>query len=282
MRNVSLVSTMSVAALGCAILGAAPTAQAETRAQVAPFAAYSIAAPTAETPSGLVARAVIPNGAHCPALTVTGTGNTVRTHTMTERARPANTGAAFAAITVCSAPMPVGAVTARIWGHEIPARMPSRVSRLALLGDSGCRITSLMVQACADVTAWPLSLVSTSIAADHPDAVLFNGDFFYREQGCPEEKQDLCGSSPPPVTGMPFTDSAYGWVADVLIPMAPMLSIAPMIVTRGNHEACFRGGNGFFYLMDPRNSTSQTCSPRSRTEPAPRHQRFPHRPTQST
>jgi hypothetical protein len=43
--------------------------------------------------------------------------------------------------------------------------------------------------------------------------------------------------------------------------MAPMLATAPLIVTRGNHEACYRGGNGYFYLFDPRKGTSDTCSP---------------------
>jgi hypothetical protein len=135
------------------------------------------------------------------------------------------------------------------------------VDRLALLGDSGCRIASWQVQDCASPDAWPLARVAQSVAREHPDALLFNGDFFYREAACPASAQALCGSSPPPLAAMPFTDSAYGWVADVLMPMAPMLAAAPLVVTRGNHEACYRGGNGFFLLFDPRTGTQDTCAP---------------------
>jgi hypothetical protein len=139
--------------------------------------------------------------------------------------------------------------------------MPSVVNRLALLGDSGCRISSSQVQDCASDTEWPLARISQSIAQEHPDAVVFNGDFFYREAACPIASQAECGSSPPPVTGLPFTDSAYGWISDVLLPMAPVLSAAPLIVTRGNHEMCNRGGNGYFLLFDPRTGTEGTCAP---------------------
>jgi hypothetical protein len=91
--------------------------------------------------------------------------------------------------------------------------------------------------------------------------VLFAGDFFYREAACPPDEQAECGSSPAPVTGAPFTDSAYGWIADVLLPMTPLLSQVPFISSRGNHEACYRAGNGYFLLMDPRDGTEGTCAP---------------------
>ena len=180
---------------------------------------------------------------------------------MTQRRAPETTAPAFAPITVCSAPAPVGAIAAFVDGHPVPARMPRRVTRIALLGDSGCRIASWQVQDCASSIDWPLAQVSESIAEEHPDAIVFNGDFFYREAPCPLSSQAQCGSSPPPVAGMPFTDSAYGWVADALLPMAAMLDVAPIVVTRGNHEACNRGGNGYFLLFDPREGTQATCAP---------------------
>jgi hypothetical protein len=117
------------------------------------------------------------------------------------------------------------------------------------------------VQDCSDPSAWPLAPIAQSIARERPDAVLFAGDFFYREGACPRDLQAQCGSSPPPVDGLPFTDSAYGWIADVLVPMAPMLAAAPFIASRGNHEACYRGGNGYFLLFDPRDGTEGTCAP---------------------
>jgi 3',5'-cyclic AMP phosphodiesterase CpdA len=117
------------------------------------------------------------------------------------------------------------------------------------------------VQDCASREAWPLASIAQSVADEEPDAVIFNGDFFYREAACPSASQAECGSSPPPVGGLPFTDSAYGWLADVLVPMTPLLAKAPLVVTRGNHEACNRGGNGYFLLFDPRSGTEGTCAP---------------------
>jgi hypothetical protein len=98
--------------------------------------------------------------------------------------------------------------------------------------------------------------VSAAIAAERPDAIVINGDFFYREAPCPLGQENFCGSSPAPIPGMPFSDSAYGWMADVFIPMSPMLNAAPLIVTRGNHEECSRAGNGYFYSFDPRHDSS--------------------------
>lgn len=168
---------------------------------------------------------------------------------------------AFASITVCSATMPVGAVKAEVDGRTIPAHLPTRIDRLAMFGDTGCRIVETEVQDCAVPNEWPLSLISQSIASQRPDAVIFSGDFFYREAACPVAQQDQCGSSPPPVAGLPITDSAYGWIADVLLPMTPLFSEVPIVVTRGNHEACYRAGNGYFLLFDPRSGTELTCAP---------------------
>ena len=242
----------------------APTALAAPQTGPQVIAAFSLAAPTSEAASGLVVRAVVPAGARCPSLTVTvarGGTRSVRNLGMAVRPAPARTAPAFTSITVCSMAMPVGALDASVNGVAVPAAMPSRIDRLALLGDSGCRIANWQVQDCSSPDEWPLALISQSVTGDDPDAIVFNGDFFYREAACPAGSQALCGASPPPVAGLPFTDSDYGWVADALLPMAPMLAAAPLIVTRGNHEACNRGGNGYFLLFDPRVGTQDTCSP---------------------
>ena len=249
--------------IALAFASAPPALAAASDASSPPvIAAYSLAAPRSEVPSGLVARAVVPGGTHCPALRVALSADRPdHVMQMTVRPTPARTAPAFDAITVCTAPLPVGATAASISGVVVPAAMPTSVDRLALLGDSGCRITSWQVQDCASAEAWPLALIAQSVADERPDAVIFNGDFFYREAACPAASQAMCGSSPPPIAGLPFTDSAYGWIADALLPMAPMLAAAPLIVTRGNHEACYRGGNGFFLLFDPRKGTPDTCAP---------------------
>lgn len=254
-------ATVAVTAAAAAVLMGlpAPAASAET-GPGGVLSAYTLVAPRATAESGLVVRAVVAAGVDCPTVTATMAAGS-RTVRMAERAAPATTAPAFEAITVCSAPLPVGTRSASVGGVPVPASYPSRVDRLALVGDTGCRVVPWEVQDCSDPAAWPLARISQSIARDRPDAVLFAGDFFYREGACPPNLQGLCGSSPPPVEGLPFTDSAYGWIADVLVPMTPMLAAAPFIATRGNHEACYRGGNGYFLLFDPRDGTEGTCAP---------------------
>lgn len=225
------------------------------------ISAYSLAAPRSISASGIVTRAIVPDGVSCPAISVTRADGSTTTVRMRIRPRPERTDPAFEPLTVCSANMPVGATSATIQDRPVPSRMPNRVDRLALLADSGCRITSSEVQDCSDPSAWPLAKISAAVAAESPDAILFNGDFFYREAACPQQDESWCGGSPAPLPGMPFTDSAYGWLADVFVPMAPMLTAAPLVITRGNHEACYRGGNGFFLYFDVYPDSWNTCAP---------------------
>jgi hypothetical protein len=75
------------------------------------------------------------------------------------------------------------------------------------------------------------------------------------------------------VTGLPFPDTDYGWLAEAIVPMAPVLPVAPLVMMRGNHEACDRGGNGYFLFFDPRPDTAAACAPQPvngvLTAPAP-------------
>lgn len=222
-----------------------------------PIAAYSLAAPTSVAQSGLVARAVVPAGSACPSLMADG-----RALPMQWRRAAPNTGAAFVPVLVCNRVIPRGTRSASVGGLAIPAAMPRRVQRIGIFDDSGCRIlTGAVTQDCANDRAWPLARISRRVAASRPDVVLVPGDFFYRESTCPSADQALCAGSPPPVGGMPFTDQAYGWIADALLPMQPVLRAAPLIVSRGNHEDCWRGGNGYMLFMDPMPGTWDDCAP---------------------
>lgn len=232
------------------------------------LAAYSLVAPRSQAESGLTARAVIPAATACPRLTVTlpvpgrpsGTLRAVALP-MTVRPVPATTAPAFSALTVCQADLPRGARTASIAGRPIPAHLPSIVDAIAVFGDTGCRVSGSRVQDCSSPTEWPLSRVAQRIATRDPDVVVFVGDVFYREGACPADQQARCGSSPPPVAGMPFTDSAYGWLAEWLVPMAPVFASAPIVAVRGNHEACNRAGNGWFQYLDAYDDSAATCAP---------------------
>ena len=223
-------------------------------------AAFSLAAPSGATASGLVARAVIAAGTRCPALTTVSIDGSTHSTPMRQRVPATTTAQLFDALISCSAPVPAKSVSARVLSTTIPHAMPARITSMAVLGDTGCRIKDATIQACNDPAAWPLATLSATIAAQKPDLTVFLGDFFYRESVCTPEQTAACGGSPAP-GAVPFKDSALGWNADTFIPMAPLLAAAPLVVVRGNHEDCPRGGNGYFIYMDPREGTEGTCSP---------------------
>ena len=238
-----------------------PAASAPSRSVVA---AYSLIVPSQVAASGLIARAVLPGGVGCPLLdaTVKSSKGTKKVRvTMTARRAGDTTRDAFHALLVCEARMPKGATVASVAGRSIPAAIPATVNRIAVFGDSGCRLKGTAIQACNDPQEWPLALNARSMVRDRPDVAIFLGDFFYREAACPAANSALCGGSPAPLSGVPFTDSAWGWVADVFVPMAPLFQALPLHVIRGNHELCTKGGNGYFLFFDPAFGTSQACAP---------------------
>jgi len=63
-------------------------------------------------------------------------------------------------------------------------------------------------------------------------------------------------------------------MADAILPMTPLFPVAPQVIVRGNHEACDRGGNGYFLFFDPFKDSSQDCAPlvqnNKRVAPLPR------------
>lgn len=245
------------------------SAPAKKKQQSQLYAAFTLMAPKSVAQSQLVARAII-SGGGCPALKVTKPSGKVSSLPMSVRPRPGNTGNYFADVVVCTRQLPSVAATATIWGRTVPAKMPANIDRMALFADTGCRIaefgTTYDVQKCNQPsTGWPLNQIARSIAADKPDVILNPGDYYYREVSCPVQfswAKSACGGSPDaPSAGFPFTDTAAGWRADVFTPMAPLFPVAPIAMLRGNHEACFRAGNGFFYFLDPRPGTSGLCSP---------------------
>jgi hypothetical protein len=227
------------------------------------LAVYALMAPREQVPSGLLARAVLPAGVGCPVLeTTTGEpGGPWRRWLMRPRQAGASTLRAFESLLVCEAPLPLGSGAARIAGRPLPAAMPREVRSLAIFGDTGCRLKDSTIQACNDPEAWPLAQVARSLVNEQADVVLYLGDFFYREMACPAANDGQCGGSPAPLGSVPFTDSGWGWVADVLVPMAPLLATRPLMVLRGNHELCSRGGNGYFLLFDPATGRADRCAP---------------------
>ena len=142
---------------------------------------------------------------------------------------------------VCAVTLPTGAHEISLEGARLkaPAR---RVSRIVVLGDSGCRLKADAFQACNDPTRWPFARVAALAAARHPDLVVHVGDYYYREDPCPVGNAGCAGS--------PHGDRWPSWKAELFDPAAPLLAAAPWVFVRGNHENCERGGPGWFRLLD--------------------------------
>jgi hypothetical protein len=81
------------------------------------------------------------------------------------------------------------------------------------------------------------------------DLVIHVGDYYYRKTPCPAERTGCVGSA--------YGDSWTTWLADFFTPAAPLLSAAPWVTVRGNHELCNRGGQERRRLLDPHIASSE-------------------------
>ena len=251
------------------------SAAAESSPKHGIVAAYTLVVPSSIAKSHLQVRAVIPNGVACPTVTKTYANGYRSESPMTLRAPGATTGPAFASLRACQANLPSGLSYARVGAIGVPAKFQAKFDKIAVFGDTGCRVTAKQVQNCSTPATWPLARNAESLAAAKPDVIFFTGDFFYREAACPAGKLAFCGGSPPPAIPpaagqkfAPISDTDYGWVADTLIPMAPAFAAAPILVTRGNHESCFRGGNGWMMLFEIK-LKPDSCAPTAAGASAP-------------
>lgn len=260
---------MALLALSLATPLAASAAPAPASPALAPrpLVAFSLVVPSSVAPSGLLARAILPRGVACPPLVAEISDGRKVTRSSRVRDTPGSTSPAFNALRTCEVKIPRDATAVTMGGIGIPAAMPARIDRMAIVGDSGCRIWQSWIQDCTSAQDWPYARIAQRIAQDDPDLIVHMGDFFYREEACPPAQSDLCANSPGPIPGLPFTDTDYSWLADAIVPMAPMFPAAPILALRGNHEECFRGGNGWFLFFDPSWQTADRCAPEGGVAP---------------
>jgi hypothetical protein len=161
----------------------------------------------------------------CPAVSVDGRALLMRERVAPSRAFP---------VRVCQVALPPSARHVTLGSRILP--VPShRMARIALLGDTGCRILGPLMQGCNDPSAWPFPRIAQAIAAKHPDLIVHVGDYYYRESRC----------YIPSCFHSPHGDVYSAWAADWFTPAAPLFAAAPLVLTRGNHEVCDRGGEGW-------------------------------------
>ncbi len=183
-------------------------------------------------PDGLEARAVTDQAA-CPAAEVDGVGKA-----MTIRAAP---GTQYP-VTMCALPIAADARSATIAG--VPLALPrAELKRIAVIGDTGCRLKGQAVQACNDPQQWPFRLIADVVAQQKPDLVIHVGDYHYRETPCPAGEAGCAGS--------PYGDNWPVWRADFFAPADTLLKVSPWVFVRGNHEDCERGGQGWSRALEP-------------------------------
>lgn len=198
----------------------------------------------------------------CPSLTVSGQP----TVPMSPRTNPNTTNFP---VTVCEAIYPVGRAY-QIGSIALPKVALITPDRVVALGDTGCRNDAK--QAC-DSKSWPLSDIAGSAAKERPDLLIHVGDYNYR--GTPSkitlagqsqpvhvydagDADDEDGGPPPPpkpyysqnMAASPKPDQWSNWQADFFDPATKMLTAAPWVFVRGNHELCSRAGPGFLYFLD--------------------------------
>jgi predicted phosphodiesterase len=186
----------------------------------------------------------LPSGQTCPTVMVDGAPvkTTMRVGSSKAFAPP-----------LCDALITSRATDVRIGTLRLP-RMPERVNRIAVLGDSGCRIKTVLIQNCNDPKAWPFARIARSIARDKPDLIIHVGDYLYRETPClPFDGR--CAHTP-------YGDNWPAWNVDFFAPAAPLFAAAPLIFARGNHEDCSRAGMGWTRYLAPK--PAHTCREQER------------------
>jgi Calcineurin-like phosphoesterase len=157
-------------------------------------------------------------------------------------------------VLTCEAAWPAGVLRASVAGQEVPAPR-TVVKRIVVIADTGCRMKASenAFQPCNDPQKWPFAQIAKSAAALKPDLVIHIGDIHYRESPCPQGNVG-CANSP---WGYGFDT----WDADFFKPAKPLLAAAPWVFVRGNHESCFRAGQGWFRFVDAQPwSDARSCN----------------------
>lgn len=188
-----------------------------------------------------IARVIVSDTGSCPTLNLDGVSQP-----MTLRA-PVPPG--FRPL--CEAQI-AGTATKASVGTQQLALPKTTLSKVLVFGDTGCRIKGARIQDCNDPTVWPFKKVAIQAAAELPDLVIHVGDYLYREDMCPQTAEAKCG-------GTPNGDNWETWDADFFEPAAKLLAAAPWAFARGNHEDCKRAWRGWFYYLDPRPWTGESC-----------------------
>lgn len=234
-RETGATPIASPAASPVASPAASPTASPVASPVATPFASGVASVWVELGPNGVQIARAVSTTATCPNITIDGSAQAMDVRAAADTAFP---------VTICQTTIPTGAKTAAI-GNQSLKLLTGAPHKIAVIGDTGCRIKGTFVQDCDNPTTWPFSNIARELAAWQPDLIIHVGDYHYRESVCPTANAKDCAGSP---TG----DTWASWNADFFAPAASLLPAAPWVFVRGNHEDCSRAGAGWFRLLDPR------------------------------
>lgn len=134
-------------------------------------------------------------------------------------------------------------------GSTVLRAVPRAPQRILVIGDTGCRLKGEDIQNCDDPQAWPFAQIAKVASSMNPDLIIHVGDNLYRQEPCPTGDTACQGS--------PYGNFWKTWEADFFSPAKPLLSKAPWIIVRGNHETCSRAGFLWFGYMAPEKFTGK-------------------------
>ncbi|OCQ21489.1 metallophosphoesterase [Pseudoalteromonas luteoviolacea] len=264
MRFVSMI-------LGLAILAGCSSQKPLKKAEV--ITAYAMLAPSNQGDTLLYIRAIIPGiqnqAALCPELEDSeGKRSKMRIRGM-------HPGVNFP-ITVCEARVSEGQ-SYLVGGTQLKFEaMTLNPKRIQVYGDSGCK-----AHVCdGNGPAEPFKTLIDEGAKREVDLLLHMGDYNYRgtsgsiskgvyayDAGDGGYGGKTCGLEETyysqNATGSPKPDTWRAWRADFFSSADAILTKAPWVFARGNHELCSRAGLGWFYFFGPGSSVESGIAQRA-------------------
>ncbi len=257
-----LAAALALTSLAGCSLHAEPTPPTKPATSTV-YAGYVLLAETPAGSTAAFARVIVDPGRDCPALAGAGTERIETT--------PRKNPHGFS-VKVCEARYPFGRSLTVEGGPRLPVAVEAP-SRIAVLGDSGCKPKD-QAGCGLDDPEWPFPVLARAAAANKPDLVLHVGDYNYRgtpsgfkvtvdgkevqnwyyDAGDGAEPSEKCGLPGPYYSqnskGNPDADQWEAWWLDFFQPAGDLLTAAPWVFTRGNHELCSHAGPGWFYFLD--------------------------------
>lgn len=151
------------------------------------------------------------------------------------------------AVTVCQSELPKSFSRVEVGGVSLVAKKKA-LTKVAVIGDTGCvrkrsKEQQIENQNCTDSKEWPFPEIAKQVGEWNPDLVIHVGDYIYRENLCPMDQPNCADGK--------LRDRWLGWKEDFFKSAQPLLTKAPWIFTRGNHEKCKKASSGWFAFLDP-------------------------------